>query len=170
MDKIIAIQKHFKTALKKFYEQDYDSLDFKGSERAKVFRIAHYLANLVENDPLFKGYTVDCEFNRTAFDNKKNYSYIEKIKDSEIKKNHNIMPDLIVHIRTPKNGDHTKNNLLVCEFKNTEDSERDSTKIDAMLKEYHYELGLVINLSKKEENLTDIKFIPLSAVQCEKWL
>lgn len=170
MDKITVIKNYFKRAMELFYKQDYENLDFEGSERAKVFRIAHYLANLVENDSIFDSYTVDCEFNRTAYDNKKHCHIIEKLVDSEIEKDSNIIPDLIVHIRTHKNGNPTKNNLLVCEFKNAENSERDSTKVNAMLKVYHYKLGLVINLSKKEENLNDIKFIPLSAVQCEKWL
>lgn len=168
MDKIIAIQKHFKTALKKFYEQDYDSLDFKGSERAKVFRIAHYLADLVENDSIFKGYTVDCEFNRLCFDRKKDLHYIKKIKGKDVEGDYIIIPDLIVHIRASKKDDYTKNNLLVCEFKNSRNCENDLLKVKEIIRKYHYKLGLVINLSNKEDNLKDIKFIPLSAVQREK--
>ena len=170
MDKITVIKSYFKSALEMFYKQDYENLDFKGSERAKVFRIAHYLANLVENDPLFKGYTVDCEFNRTAYNKVKSCKYPRIIKNKEVEDDYNIIPDLVIHKRASKYEDATKNNLLVCEFKNIRYSKNDSNKIKGTMHKFNYELGLVINLSKKEENLNDIKFIPLSAVQCEKWL
>lgn len=170
MDKITVIKNYFKRALEIFYKQDYENLDFEGSERAKVFRIAHYLADLVEKDSIFKGYTVDCEFNRLCFDRKKDLHYIKKIKGKEVEGDYIIIPDLIVHIRASKKDDYTKNNLLVCEFKNSRNCENDLLKVKEIIHKYHYKLGLVINLSKKEENLNDIKFIPLSAVQCEKWL
>lgn len=167
MNKIISIKKHFKTALKKFYEQDYDNLDFKGSERAKVFRIAHYLADLVEDDPILKGYTVDCEFNRFCFDRKKELRYIKKIKGKKIEGDYIIIPDLIVHIRDSKKDNGIKNNLLVCEFKNSRNCEDDLLKVKGIINKYHYKLGLVINLSKKEKNLKNLEYIYHSTVQCE---
>ena len=68
-------------------------------ERSIVFRVAHYVQNLILKDSRYKNHVVDCEYNRHV---------------CEIKKtpNRRIYPDVILHERGTD-----ANNLLVLEFK-----------------------------------------------------
>lgn len=70
-------------------------------ERAIVFRYAHYLQNLINEDPWLKKYDLDCEYNRNGVECKSLPSFPN-----------GTYPDLIIH----KRGSNDKN-ILVMEFK-----------------------------------------------------
>ena len=73
------------------------------SERAIVFRFAHYLQNIINEDSekLFIDYHLDCEYNR-------NIARVKQLPKSSNK----FIPDVILH----KRGNN-KNNFAVMEFK-----------------------------------------------------
>ncbi|MBQ8814596.1 MAG: hypothetical protein IJZ85_08890 [Lachnospiraceae bacterium] len=106
-------------------------------ERAIVFRFAHYLQNLIDDDPAFKGYHLDCEYNRNGRENKALPSFPN-----------GTFPDLIIHRR----GDN-EHNLLIMEFKTywNSDTERDIVKIKEFRDsngryKYKYGVSVVIGL------------------------
>ena len=70
-------------------------------ERAIVFRFAHYLQNLIDDDGGFKEYNLDCEYNRNGAECKALPSFPN-----------GTYPDIIIH----KRGSN-EHNLLVAEFK-----------------------------------------------------
>jgi len=85
-------------AINQFYRNDLFLLDVSASEWSIAHRIAVYL------EKAFKGWNVDCEYNRTRED--------RSIKqDSEGK---NKRPDIVVHHRGKVEIEH---NLLVIEMK-----------------------------------------------------
>lgn len=66
-------------ALEKLYNSDYYLISSKPSitnitdyhhvgERSIVFRLAHYMQNIMDDKDVFTGYVVDCEYNRNLTD------------------------------------------------------------------------------------------------------
>ena len=120
------IKELFKKSIKDFLIKD-GNMSLNCSERAKVHRIAHYLENYMQENQLFEGYVVDCEYNRVFI---KNSSCIKKFPphffDDDKSHNDCFMPDLIVHKR------NMQENLLYCEFKNKNESDIDNKKISLL--------------------------------------
>ncbi len=142
-------------ALKQVYKNDSHLICYPGvhekkqlyhvGERSVVFRFAHYLQNLLDKDDYFKEFNLDVEYNRNN----------DKPKWLYINKRSNVSPDIILHKR--KSNDE---NLLVIEFKGwwceaNKSIERDRKKIGYFTKnqdEYHFNIGLFIELGKTEDN------------------
>lgn len=119
------------------------------SERAKCFRVGHYLANVIENQELISlGIVVDCEYNRCEYESKKlckdYYIELEKLgKKSNGKKLH-VVPDIIVH----KRGE--KENYIVIEAKNNCWDYKDKAKVKTFVKcdDYLYKVGILLNFKQ----------------------
>lgn len=98
-------------ALDQLYENDYHLIlnrpstdinnHYHACERSIVFRFAHYLQNLIDQDGSFADYNLDCEYNRNGAETKKLPSFPN-----------GTYPDVIIHKRG--RNDY---NLLVMEFK-----------------------------------------------------
>ena len=84
-------------------------------ERAIVFRFAHYLQNLIDDNGGFEDYNLDCEYNRNGTECKSLPSFPK-----------GTYPDIIIHQRG--SNDY---NLLVIEVKTywNDDTERDKRKL-----------------------------------------
>lgn len=145
-------------AINKCYTCDKNLIE-RGMERACVSRIFLYMYNLIQTHKcftVFKGYDLDCEYNKND----------DHIKDTPRCKN-GTSPDLILHKR--KRNDR---NLLVVEFKsakgrfryydetdqttkdkkeNETDKEVDFVKLEDFTDsiKYNYFLGVFVRLKKK---------------------
>ncbi|GMO67881.1 MAG: hypothetical protein Ta2D_13180 [Rickettsiales bacterium] len=136
-------------ALQKFYSKDYKKskkIGRRGTERASVFRIAHYLANIIENNEIFEGLNIDNEYSKSEIDKDKKVIYTTGEEGRAI-------PDLIIHKRGKKN---TKYNLLYCEFKINDEENNDIEKLKFFTfdENYKYNLGIFISI---KDVIKDIK-------------
>lgn len=91
------IKKAFRSALQKFVDREIESLQ---TAKPNEMTYSHRIAVHLENENAFKGYNIDCEYNKLLGDKKLNQYKIE------------IRPDIIVHKRNDNN-----NNLLIIEVK-----------------------------------------------------
>ena len=106
------------------------------SERAIVFRFAHYLQNIIneDSDKSFLDYHLDCEYNR-------NIARVKQLPKSLNK----FIPDVILH----KRGNN-KNNFAVMEFKvcwSKVGVDYDEVKITQLTKQgngFNYKCGFAI--------------------------
>lgn len=124
------------TALSALAKNDALLLSFDVNERSITHKLAQYL------EPLFRGYDVDCEYNRVGTERDKKIlhrlaSEIEEgeqpsLTDTDAK---TVFPDIIVHIR---GGQQAQDNLLVIEAKKAMRSSAFDLK---KLKAYKHELG-----------------------------
>ena len=146
------IQELFKSALLIYI--DNESQDFKErhvGERARVFRVAYYLQNLICHCPLLdnKSIVVDVEYNRDKDKPKLNY------------KKACIIPDLIVHVRNKTNNTR-QYNYLACEFKNKytdKKLEKDNEKLNNYKERYGYKSCVCINFNKlNKEYVENLEF------------
>jgi hypothetical protein len=118
-------------AIKQFYRNDMLLLDFSASEWSIAHRIAVYL------EKGFKGWNVDCEYNRTR-------------EDCSIKQNaegKNKRPDIVVHHRGKVEIEH---NLLVIEIKTSGSNHdfkklKDYTNEPNMKRPFQYQYGLALS-------------------------
>ncbi|MCL2521292.1 MAG: hypothetical protein FWE36_00355 [Erysipelotrichales bacterium] len=104
-------------------------------ERTRVSRVAHYLSQLIKNDIDFIGYSVDVEYNRRGLE-------IKRTGEGDL-----LLPDLIVHKRKSED----QNNLLYVEFKNSNNSCADISRIREMTDQngrYKYLLGCFVRFDK----------------------
>lgn len=119
------------------------------SERAFSHRLAVYL-----EEP-FRGWDVDCEYNRQGIFTKE----LEGIAEcDERRRTDRIYPDIIVHHRTNDNEPIAGENLLVIELKNDNAEDVcDRSKLELFTSpngHYRYQLGLYINVGNHEFNKT----------------
>lgn len=115
------------------YQKDKIQLPNDINERASVFRIGHYLANIIENDGYFESYHVDVEYNRDL----DSVKTLDKIM---------IIPDLIIHERGTNS-----NNLVAIEFKKNKDSKKDKEKLEKLINSnygYNYKNVYFIIINK----------------------
>lgn len=119
MDKTKILEKYLYQAVDLFYQNDVPYLVDKNAElsaleRSYVFRVAHYLQNMLAMDKRYKDVIVDCEYgNATSATGEQFKKYIENLKHNNgTEKDGYVFPDLIVH----KRHGHDKN-LMVVEFK-----------------------------------------------------
>lgn len=106
------------------------------SERAKCFRIGHYLANTIEKQTLSSdGIVVDCEYNRCEYEPKR----LGEDYNREL-----VVPDIIVH----KRGE--KENYIVIEAKNKCWCYKDKAKVKTFVKcnDYLYKVGILFNFKQ----------------------
>jgi hypothetical protein len=142
-------------ALARFYKNDKEIIEKKGTEQASVARIFYYLQDAILHNEEFKELkylNLDSEYNKQG-------------DESKIMGTHKIRPDILVH----KRGCN-ENNLFVLEFKtwsNTNKIEKDGETISASewdkrkLKAlthpdgaYHYQLGAFVKLGKENSEIT----------------
>jgi hypothetical protein len=153
-DEVKSLKEKVEMAIRLFMENDKELLDLKAHEQAVSHRIAYYL------ESLFKGYHVDCEYNRHGSENdsKKSIKNILnarenckcssciKSKDSESSNTREkilVRPDIVVHERG--NDD---NNIVAIEVKKYDclfdrAKLREFTDQNADIK-YCYQLGLFL--------------------------
>lgn len=106
-------------------------------ERSIVFRFAHYLQNLIDDNGGFKEYNLDCEYNRNGAECKALPSFPN-----------GTYPDVIIH----KRGSN-ENNLLVLEFKtywnrNTKDDKRKLHEFTDPNGKYKFQKGISFVIGK----------------------
>lgn len=132
-------------ALDKLYNEEYNSLislnlEEHVGERACVFRFGIYFNQILKRYKQFKGYNLDCEYNRNCNEPKRN-------KDGNL-----IVPDIILH----KRGNND-DNFVVIEFKgwwSKESKEKDIIKLNELVDPnclYKYRYGYSIVLNNVEE-------------------
>ena len=107
-------------------------------ERAIVFRLAHYMQNIIDDTPLLADYVLDCEYNRNGMCAKKLPSFPN-----------GVYPDIIIHNRG--DNDH---NLLVMEVKTywNPNNYTDKRKIREFLNvsgEYHFSFGISLTIERQ---------------------
>ena len=100
-----SIKRLIEKALDKLYKEDYNSLiclnhEKHVGERACVFRFGIYFSQILKREKQFKGYNLDCEYNR-------NYDDPKRRNNGDL-----MIPDIILH----KRGNND-NNIVVIEFK-----------------------------------------------------
>ncbi|XME03800.1 hypothetical protein QYZ88_006380 [Lachnospiraceae bacterium C1.1] len=153
------VKKKFYKALDILYEKDknliYRIIDDKDyfaevdengrhvGERSIMFRFAHYLQNLLDEDIKYRNYVVDCEYNRNLYD-------VKRIK------NESVVPDIIVH----KRGYH-EFNQLIAEMKTfwNENSKEDIKKLKGFTVsngEYGYALGVSLIIKQDVETKNSV--------------
>jgi hypothetical protein len=123
------VQTRLSDAVREFRARDGDLLRLGVHERTLVAKIACYVARR------FRAYHVDVDYNRHALDPKR----LERPAVAGL-----ILPDLIVHRR----GDDFSN-LIVVEVKceqNRQSRDRDRTKVLALMDEYAYSFGALLEL------------------------
>lgn len=148
------IKDKVKIAVQKFVAKgDGELLNLAGGihEQAISHRIAVYL------EPLFKGYHVDCEYNKHGAKNDKKMAENTKVIRKEcgckscvgwLKKTHGsivrIRPDIIVH---KERGKKSEGNILVIEIKKKDECLFDMAKLKEMTSnngDFKYKLGVLI--------------------------
>lgn len=115
-------------------------------ERSIVFRFAHYLQNLIDNQPALSGYDLDCEYNRNGAACKALPSFPN-----------GTYPDVIIH----KRGSN-EHNLIVIEFKTywNRDTLNDQRKLYEFTDpngQYKFDKGISILLGKKREQVKELE-------------
>ena len=138
-------------------EADYDS---HVGERAIVFRFAHYLQIHLNEDPFFRDYNLDCEYNRNLMDPKR----LGLLGDAA------TVPDVILHRR----GDND-NNLMVIEFKGYWNchQEKDRLKIKGFTSEddvFKFNVGYTVLIGRTIEEIVIEKYTKGIFVQQNKGL
>ena len=111
-------------------------------ERSIVFRLAHYMQNIMDKTSAFENYMLDCEYNRNGVYAKALPSFPR-----------GVYPDVIIHTRG--NND---NNLLIMEVKSywNTDNTQDVKKIREFLDsngEYHFSFGVSLIIEKHREDV-----------------
>ena len=120
-------------------------------ERAIVFRFAHYLQNLIDDNGNFQEYDLDCEYNRNGAKCKALPSFPN-----------GTYPDVIIH----KRGSN-EHNLLVIEFKTywNRDIDNDKKKLLEFTDpngRYKFKKGISFLLENTRENVQRIDCTYLS--------
>jgi hypothetical protein len=123
-------------AVRNVYRHDHDLLDLQANERALAHRLAFYL------ELVFKGYNIDCEYNRYGDElSPKTIPGIKICKESKHPTD-SIVPDILIHIRKSKD----KDNLAAFEIKlNDPLTECDHLKLRGLTsprEKYKYEFGI----------------------------
>jgi hypothetical protein len=120
------------------YRREARPLQWDAAERSFVHRLA------VHMEKLFRGWNVDCEYNKDG-DFTKLLMGIKECKKQ--KKTNKVFPDIIVHKRNTR---RRAANLLVVEVKNKSDRDVcDNRKLELFTsasRRYRYQLGLYINI------------------------
>lgn len=111
-------------------------------ERSIVFRLAHYMQNIMDKDEIFQNYVLDCEYNRNGIHTKTLPSFPN-----------GVYPDVIIH-----NRGNNINNLLIMEVKTywNRDNDQDLCKIREFIEgsgEYCFSFGVSLIIEKHKKNI-----------------
>jgi hypothetical protein len=138
------IESSVKAALDKLFYQDAELLQNDVNERTITHKLAEYL------ELEFKGWNVDCEYNRNHDQTKRLRSLPRKVASIDNTDGISVFPDIIVHKRM------TDENLLVIEVKkstSTESSAFDKQKLLAFKEELHYKHALFLKVKTRSKEL-----------------
>ena len=143
-------------ALDQVYEKDgflisnkpLDSQNGRVGERSIVFRFAHYLQNLIDEEDAFKYLSLDCDYNRNGSETKKLPPFPK-----------GTYPSVILH----KRGSNDKN-ILIMEFQPywNKDQTNDVKKIidfTSMNGKYKFQYGATVLLAKDREKVVIDKYV-----------
>lgn len=155
------IEELIKSALDKLYKNDKYLIDNRPylrekngnhyvGERSIVFRLAHYMQNIMCDTPAFADYVLDCEYNRNGVNRKVLPSFPN-----------GVYPDIIIH-----NRGNNDNNLLIMEVKTywNSDNTTDLHKISEFLDEsgdYHFSFGVSLIIKKRRK---DVQFCLMNSI------
>lgn len=142
-------------AAKLFYEENKNIVEeLNIHECVLSTRLAFYLQSLLNLNPNceeYKGYIVDCEYNRNGNNVKHCKDLTKKVDEKEL----SIRPDIIIHKRKEED------NLIVIELKKSHSSsKRKDTDKDRLEYftcknfEYKYKLGVFVLIGKEKFELT----------------
>lgn len=111
-------------------------------ERAIVFRLAHYMQNIMDKTPQFSNYVLDCEYNRNGVHAKVLPSFSS-----------GVYPDVIIH-----NRGNNSNNLLIMEVKTywNLDNSQDIKKIKEFTDvngEYCFLFGVSLVITRQRKDV-----------------
>lgn len=123
------------------YHNETDGIHHVG-ERSIVFRLAHYMQNIMDEYSCFENYVLDCEYNRNGTDREMLPSFTN-----------GICPDVIIH-----NRGNNDNNLLIMEVKTywNSDNKRDKVRIREFLDEsgeYRFSFGISLVIKRNREDV-----------------
>jgi len=139
------MERKVRSAIKELLRKDSFLLRNNVNERSISHRLAAYLQSQ------FKGWHVDCEYNRDHDVRKELHVPHEtrELDDTEAK---TVFPDIIIHKR------NTSNNLLVVEIKKSTSSESadyDKSKLGAFVKPpFNYRHGLFIKFTAGQKQVS----------------
>lgn len=128
------MKKAMKEAIELLFERDEYLLESKAHERTVAAQLACYLK------PHFPEHDVDVEYNRHGLDPKA----VDLPPNCRGGGKRLIVPDIVVHRRG-----HDRENLLVIQVKmetNPQSRDCDIAIIEAMMREYKYRKGLLLDL------------------------
>ena len=156
MEKLLSLlDKLLDSALDELYKKDHYLLEHDVHERTIVFRLGHYLQNLMDATGEFQNFNLDFEYNR-------NGRYPKRIPANP---RNGAFPDLIIHQRGSN-----QYNLLIMEFKpppwNTNTGD-DCKKLQQFINprdRYNYLCGKSILLGRTRQAIT-IKTILHPSIQ-----
>lgn len=133
------IRTHLRTAVLTTLHNDRDLLLLQSQEQSIAHRVAVYL------EPFFKGYHVDCEYNRLRDEIKRYYS-------TKRKRYAGFRPDILIHVR------NQKVNLLAVEIKanGRSDEHLEIEKLKAVVKDesYAYRIAAYVRIHNGSEELS----------------
>ena len=132
-------------ALEQLLENDGYLFHNQANERSLCHRLALYM------EGLFKGYSVDCEYNRSAEESKRMKFDVEEVEKGLGNKNSSkdleaktVYPDIIVH----KRGDNSDNLVVIEAKKDTnKDSDNDKIKIKKYMNQLKYKNGFLVKFN-----------------------
>lgn len=135
------IERALNEALGALLENDAHILRTDANERTISHRLAGYL------EPYFRGWNVDCEYNRNHDDPKRLEIPRRNIPNDDTQAR-TVFPDIIVHRR------NTAENLLVIEMKKTTSQETDDfdlLKLDAFKNQLGYKFAVFVKVRTNVE-------------------
>ena len=146
-EKVLALAPLVNKALDELYKNDQYLLEHKVHERSVVFRLAHYLQNLLNDHEVFNDYHLDVEYNRNGYQPKR----ISKRRNG-------ARPDIIIH----KRGSN-QHNLLMIEIKpywenNVADDLEKLKEFTQTQGQYRFCIGLSVILGKHRGSLS-VKYV-----------
>ncbi len=140
------IKHRVEAALEKLVERDRDLFEVDANERSISHKLAEYLGHE------FKGWHVDCEYNRDGHDPKRVHIPTEIVPvrvETDDDKGTTVYPDIIIHQRK------TNQNLLCVEMKKATSSAdalaRDKKKLEAYCAELDYRFSLLVIIEVGEK-------------------
>lgn len=134
-------------SLNKFYDKDKPIIKRTGMEQACVFRIGLYINELLKQDEQLCHLDFDCEYNKNNYGTKSTPRFPKGTR-----------PDLIIHERNLEPNAINDNNIFIIEFKGwwNKARRRDIEKLEDFTdpyKGYHYQLGVLVVLTKNFDDL-----------------
>lgn len=127
-----------KLAIKRIKKKDQNIIKRSLYEVCITYKLAYYLENALREKKFFKKYpelNLDFEYDKYWDDHK--HLDCKWLKKDNVKKKRYVRPDIIIHKRG-NIGDMPIDNILIIEFKKTQNSDRDERKTKCFIKSRAY--------------------------------